>query len=155
MTVPPELPDHATLMGMRRDGRTLREIADALDVTPSEVWRQLTDGAQGAQQDTQASAGSAAGDPRSVEEMTGWDIDARHRNTGAMRRLMTFNRMQQGLDVEEPHRRDLLDWVQEMNGVGVVLDYHPEASPNDACRTGGFYFRRREAADEYFFRRHG
>lgn len=144
MTVSPELPDLATLREMRRQGKLLKEIADALGVTPAAVWKRLS-------QDEAAGGGIL----RTVEEMTGWAIEPRHRNTAAMRRLEAFNHLQHDLEVGEGRRQELMDWVQEMDSVGAVLDYHPDAPPNDACRTGGFFVRGREASDEHFFRQHG
>lgn len=149
MTVSPELPDVSTLMEMRRQGKLLKEIADSLGVTPAAVWKQLTQGAQAGQGDT-----ADGGILRTVEEMTGWAIEARHRNSGVMRRLETFNRSQQHVEVEPASRRELMDWVLEMNSVGAVLDYDPDAPPNDASRTGGFFYRRRVGLDDRFFRVH-
>lgn len=86
--------------------------------------------------------------------MTGWAIEDRDRNTSVMRRLGVHNRRDLGLDVPAADAQALDAWIADMADVGVVLDYHPEAPPNDACRTGGFFYRLREATDATFFRRH-
>lgn len=101
--------------------------------------------------------GSTASDEtlRSIERMTGWSIEPRHRNTGVMRQLETFSRQLQGLPVADARLRDLMNWVAELNLVDGVIDYHHNAPPNDVCRTGGFFLRGKGPGDEYSFPVHG
>ncbi|XKH58335.1 hypothetical protein LG293_17060 (plasmid) [Citricoccus nitrophenolicus] len=141
MAPQPKLPHISVLRRMRREGMTLRQVGEHFDVTPSAVWHKL----------------NAAGDiptARTVDEMTGWRISKHHRNCGAMRHLMNHNRLMMGKEVEPKRILALRDWVEDMLGAGVVVDYHPDAPANDASRTGGFYYRKREESDDSFFRRH-
>lgn len=146
---PPQRPDGATLVRLRRQGRTLAEIAQEFGTTASGVWLWLSEVPP-----EEWSSPRDPEEPQSVEKMTGWTIAARHRDTEVMRHLETFIRRRQGLAVGEDETREAIDWIADLNDVGAVIDYHPEAPPNDLSREGGFFLRRREREDKRFFRRH-
>lgn len=143
MTASDAVPDHATLMALRRQGQSLAQIAETHGVSASQVWQALT--AVPPVEDVPG---------LTVAQATGWEIEPRHRFTPTMRRLVTWARLQDGRQVSEERRQDLDEWLLEMDAVGAVLDYHPDQGPNDASHAGGFFYRGRTAEDEAFFRRH-
>lgn len=57
-----------------------------------------------------------------------------------------------GLNVPDAALLAMQAWVDQLEGERLVLNYHPEAPPHPASRTGGFYYADRTVDDEWIIR---
>lgn len=135
MPAPRKLPDNTTLRQLRAQGWLLKHIADEYDVTEAAVWKALE------------RAGFT--EPKETYlDLLPWDIDPKHRSTAIAQRFRSITRQRRGTPLN-PTEQHLLDtWLLAMEEHNVVLDYHPEAPPNDASRLGGFFYTPRLPEDE-------
>jgi hypothetical protein len=139
MAAPRKLPDNTTLRQLRAQGWKLKQIAQAYDVKEAAVWKALeragfTDKAE------------------TYRDIIPWDIDPRHRSTAIAQRFRSIQRQRQGKPLNETEQHLLDTWLQVMKDNNVVLDYHPDAPPNDASRLGGFFYTPRLPQDEWIVR---
>jgi hypothetical protein len=129
-----KLPDNTTLRQLRAQGWTIGQIGDKYGVTEAAAWKAL----------------ERAGFTETVEtyrDIMPWDIDPKHRSTAIVQRFRSLMKIKKGIPLN-PTEQHLLDaWIKVMKENNVVLDYHPEAPPNDASRLGGFFYTPRRKAD--------
>lgn len=140
MPTPRKLPDTTTLVRLRRNGWTLDRIAEEYGATRTGVWKALE------------RAGKTNPMP-TYRDVIPWRISPEHQDTGIMVRIRALVRQRQGVPLPEGEERRLKEWLQGMNEMGVVLNYHPEAPANAASTKGGFYYVPREPGDEWIFRK--
>jgi len=139
MAAPRKLPDNTVLRQLRAQGWKLKRIAEEYDVTEAAVWKALERAGFTETKET-------------YQDHIPWPIHPIHRSTAVAQRLRAIMRQKKG-QVLNPTEQHLLDtWLQAMKDADVVLDYHPEAPPNDASRKGGFFYVKREPTDEGIFR---
>lgn len=133
------LPDAAVLRRLRNSGMTYAQIAELYGVTESGVWRAFDRAGLIVQRPT-------------YRDVVPWVVDRKFSPTQVMQHLRTMARMQAKLPVSEADRLALERWLARMRESGVVLAYHPEAPPNEASQTGGFYYAERaeEDGDDFF-----
>lgn len=81
-----------------------------------------------------------------------WAVEEQHRGAGVMRRIRELVKKQQGIPLSTAEERLLNEWIEGMLKEGVILNYHPEAPPNAAASTGGFYYSPRREGEEGLFR---
>ena len=134
-----KLPDNTTLRQLRAQGYKLKQIASIYGVKEAAVWKALeragfTDKAE------------------TYRDILPWDIDPRHRSTAIAQRFRSIQRQRQGKPLTETEQHLLDTWMKVMKDNNVVLDYHPDAPPNDASRLGGFFYTPRLPEDEWIVR---
>ncbi|WP_417235556.1 hypothetical protein [Arthrobacter sp.] len=134
-----KLPDGRTLRELRERGMTLAGIAELYGATESGVHRALMR--------ADANAGR-----RTYRDVLPWAIDPAHRSTAIMAHIRVIARQRSGHSVPEPDLLALHTWLDWLCENRLVLNYHPEAPPNPASRTGGFYYMDRTADDEWIIR---
>jgi hypothetical protein len=139
MPYPKSLPDSGTLAQLRRT-QTIREIAETYGVTEVAVHYALHDAGL-----TEAAA------PRVMP----WTLRAEHKQARPANMIRTWFRRERGdTDIPPYKLRSLELWLEELEDLGVVVDYDPEAPPNPASPIhGGFIFvDRRKVANNGVFR---
>ncbi|GAA1358524.1 hypothetical protein GCM10009596_11850 [Arthrobacter rhombi] len=134
-----KLPDTRTLLALRARGMTLAGIAELYGTTESGVQRAL--------HRAEANVGR-----RTYRDILPWAIDATHRSTAIMGHIRVLARQRSGLEVPASSLLALQAWLDWLEESGLVLNYHPEAPPNPASRTGGFYYMDRRPDDEWIIR---
>ncbi|MDN4612310.1 hypothetical protein [Arthrobacter burdickii] len=89
---------------------------------------------------------------RTVSDILPWDVAAHHKTTAVMERFRTISKQQNGLDTSPVEERLLEAWLQGLADNDVVVNYHPDAPPNDASSRGGFYYVPRQPRDKWILR---
>lgn len=69
-----------------------------------------------------------------------------------MRRVRSLAAKQLGKELDHSEQRLLDEWLIGMNEANVILNYHPEAPPNDASANGGFFYSARREGESGLFR---
>ncbi|WP_024817007.1 hypothetical protein [Arthrobacter sp. 31Y] len=133
------LPDAATLRRMRNNDWRLKDIAKEYGVTEAAVWKAL-DRANLVQGRT------------TYSEILPWKILPEHRATNIMVMFRRILRQRKGEVLPENEQRYLDAWLKTLSDSNVVVNYHPEAPPNDASRKGGFYYVERQPTDKWIIR---
>lgn len=118
---------------------TYQEVGDMYGVGRSAVYRALS----------RANKVKKVPDYRDVLP---WRIELEHRGSGVMSRIRDLVKKQQGVQLSANEERLLKEWIEGMEKEGVILNYHPEAPPNAAATTGGFYYSPRRPGEEGLFR---
>lgn len=139
MPAPRKLPDNTTLRTLRSQGWKLKDIAAEYDVTEAAVWKALERAGFTDRKET-------------YQDIVPWDIAPKHRSTAITQRFRSIMRQKRGVPLTETEQHLLDAWMQAMKDQGVVLDYHPDAPPNDASRLGGFFYTPRLPEDEWIVR---
>jgi hypothetical protein len=134
-----KLPDNTILRQLRAQGKRLKDIARDYGVTEAAVWKALD---RAGYTDTKAT----------YRDVMPWDIDVKHRSTAITQRFRSILRQRQGLPLNATEQHLLDAWLKAMRDNNVVLDYHPDAPPNDASRLGGFFYTPRLPEDEWIVR---
>lgn len=134
------LPDTATLRRMRANDWKLKDIAAEYGVSEAAVWKALE------------RANLTVG-RKTYADILPWKIEAEHRATSIMQKFRMILRKQNGETLGTNEQRYLDTWLQMLQDSGVVVNYHPEAPPNDASKKGGFYYVAREPGDDWIIRR--
>lgn len=140
MAGPRKLPDATTLRILRNKGWRLADIADKYDVTEAGVWRALE------------RAGMTSG-RATYRDILPWVIDPKHKTTGIMWRFRSILKQREGRELRQDEQATLDRWLEKLEESDVVVNYHPEAPPNDASRIGGWYYVPREPTDDWIIRR--
>jgi hypothetical protein len=117
----------------------LKDIAKEYDVTEAAVWKALERAGYTDRKET-------------YKDIVPWDIDPKHRSTAITQRFRSIMRQRRGQELNQTEEHLLTTWLQSMKDNNVVLDYHPDAPPNDASRLGGFFYTPRLPEDEGFIR---
>lgn len=139
MPAPRKLPDNTILRTLRAQGHLLKDIAKTYDVTEAAVWKALERAGYTDRKET-------------YQDIVPWDIDPKHRSTAITQRFRTIMRQRRGQPLNQTEEHLLNTWMQTMTDNHVVLDYHPDAPPNDASRLGGFFYTPRLPEDEWIVR---
>lgn len=140
MARPQLLPDVETLRTHRlEDKMTYREIAEKYGVTVSAVQKKL-------------SGGGAVRKLVTYKDVVPWEIPPEYHNTAMMDRIRSIAKQKQGVPLDPDAQARLDRWLSDMADSMVVLDFHPDAPPNDACSLGGFHYRTRVPEDQHFYR---
>lgn len=139
MPAPRKLPDNTVLRTLRAQGYLLKDIAEEYDVTEAAVWKALERAGYTDRKET-------------YQDIVPWDIDPKHRSTAITQRFRSIMRLKRGTPLNQTEEHLLNTWLQSMKDNNVVLDYHPDAPPNDASRLGGFFYTPRLPEDEWIIR---
>lgn len=135
-----KLPDNATLMRLRGQGWTQREIAETYGATESAVWKAL----------------SRAGymEPQATyKDVLPWDIDEAHKAVAVMERFRSIVKQQKGGALRPDEEALLKRWLRDLEANDLVVNYHPAAPANAASSKGGFYYVPKTADDDWIIRR--
>jgi hypothetical protein len=139
MPRPSLLPPADVIYELRQQGWRLLDIAEQYEVSVSAVQKALR-------------RAGLADEQITYRHVVPWKVDARLTNTAVMQRLRSIAKQKQGYPLEEEERRLLEEWFDLMAENNVVLDYHPDAPPNDASTLGGWFYRTRVPEDQDFYR---
>ena len=139
MPRPNLLPPADVIHELRTQGYRLADIAEQYEVSVSAVQKALR-------------RAGLAEEQINYRHVVPWKVDPKLANTAVMQRLRSIAKQQQGVPLEGEERRLLEDWFDLLAENNIVLDYHPEAPPNDACSLGGFFYRTRVPEDTAFYR---
>lgn len=139
MPAPRKLPDNTVLRTLRAQGYLLKDIAKEYDVTEAAVWKALERAGYTDRKET-------------YQDIVPWDIAPKHRSTAITQRFRSIMRQRRGTPLNQTEEHLLNTWLDSMKENGVVLDYHPDAPPNDASRLGGFFYTPRLPEDEWIIR---
>jgi len=134
-----KLPDNTTLRQLRAQGWKLRHIAQEYGVTDAAVWKALERAGYTDRKETTA-------------DLLPWEIDVKHRSTAVAQRFRAIMRERRGLELNATERHLLDTWLQALKDNNVVVNYHPDAPPNDASRLGGFFYVPRSPEDKWIVR---
>lgn len=134
-----KLPDPTVLRRLRELNWSLAEIAQEYDVTEGAVWIALD------------RAGQVPALP-TYADLLPWKVATEHKMTAIMGRFRSINRQKRGLPLTKPDERLLNEWLASLEENNVVVNYHPDAPPNDASSKGGFYYVPREPRDKWIIR---
>lgn len=130
-----KLPDSAELLSLRNQGWTYEEIADEYKVTPGAVYLQLRNA-------------HATATHLDHKKLIPWTLAPEHRMARPAEMLRLLGRERAGQKIEPPAKKAMLDkWLKTLADQKVVVCYDPEKPPNEASRTGGFYYVPREPSD--------
>lgn len=135
-----KLPDATTLRILREKGWQLKDIAAKYDSTESGVWRALERAGMTENKIT-------------YRDILPWVIAPQHKTTATMWRFRSILKQRQGIELNQNEQHLLDRFLDKLDRSGMVVNYHPEAPPNDASSKGGFYFVPREPADDWIIRR--
>lgn len=138
MPAPRVLPDGGTLLQLRRQGRTLDEIAAEYGVTKGAVYLQLRE-----------IPGAVKPRP-SYKQLIPWRVSAEHAHAYPAAMLRLLGRVEAGQADRIPanKRRMLESWCRTMKEQDLVVDYGPDIPPNPASpKNGGWCYRRRQPSD--------
>ena len=130
-----KLPDEKTLRQMRDQGMMLKDIAELYGVTTAGVWKALEEA-------------NLTRTRHTYHEYLPWKVERKHQALQIMeqfRRLIKRQNKEKLNDVEE---RRLNKWLTALKEDNVVVNYHPDAPPNAAGTTGGFYYVPRHPLDD-------
>lgn len=133
------LPDTATLRRMRANGWRLKDIAKEYGVSQAAVWKALERADLTVARTTYA-------------DILPWKIEAEHRATSIMQKFRMILRQRKGEVLGETEQRYLDTWLKLLEDSNVVVNYHPDAPPNDASKKGGFYYVERLPTDKWIVR---
>lgn len=142
MPAPRKLPPVEEIEALYRKGHTYEEIGAMFSVGKSAVYRAL-------------SRNNRITKAPDYRDILPWKIEEQHRGTGIMARIRDLVNKRQGLPLAPNQERLLEEWLSGMEEEGVILNYHPEAPPNAAASTGGFYYSPRLPGEEGIFRAPG
>lgn len=134
MAPPRKLPDAATLASLRDKGMRIKDIAERYDVTEAAVWRALTKAGLVPQR-------------KSTRDILPWKIERKHAGAQIMTHFRMIVRQINGEEIPPSDLRRLTEWLTALDEDGVSVAYHPDAPPNQASSTGGFYYVAREDRD--------
>ncbi len=87
-----------------------------------------------------------------VSDMLPWKIQNQHKTTAVMERFRTISKQKNGLDTTAEEERLLDNWLRGLADNDVIVNYHPDAPPNDASSKGGFYYVPRAPEDTWIVR---
>lgn len=124
-------PDEEVIRLIVQEGRTLQSVADEYGATRQAVSNCLRNAGLG-----------APGAIQPYKDWIPWRVRVPHNNDKIVRKLRRYARMQMGEQFRPGEIANLHRWIQRMQALGVVIDYHPEV--------GFMYVPRRndEARDE-------
>lgn len=134
-----KLPPAHELRQLRLKGLKLKEIAEMYNVTEPAVWRALE---RGGMVEIRSSAA----------DMLPWKILPQHKTTAVMERFRTMLKQKNEQAITVTEQRLLDEWLLGLQQNGVVVNYHPDAPPNDASSKGGFYYVPRLPEDKWIIR---
>ena len=130
-----KLPAASVLQKHRADdGMTLTEIAKKYGTTPAAVWHALD----------RANMTDAV---PMYNEIVPWKIQPQHRSLAIVEQFRRLAKRAKGLPMNVNDEKSLNNWLRDMVHANVVVAYHPDAPPNSASKTGGFYYVMREDYD--------
>lgn len=108
-------PDEEVVRLVVQDGRTLQSIADEYGASRQAVSNCLRNAGHGAPNAIQP-----------YKDWIPWRVRVTHNNDKIVRRLRRYARMQMGEEFRPGEQANLDRWIQRMQALGVVVDYHPE-----------------------------
>jgi len=133
------LPDIATLRRQLDSGKKYSEVGELYGVSGQAVWSMLN-------------RHGATKEQVTIRELIPWQLEEHHRGLMPMVRFRTILSIAQGLEVADVEWRRLESWLEQLRASGVVVGYHKDAPPNEASKTGGWYYVLREPGDEWIIR---
>lgn len=135
-----KLPDSTTLLRLRRQGFTQKEIAETYGASESAVWKALM------------RAGFI--EPTiTYKDILPWDIAKEHKATAIMERFRSIVKQRKKATLRPDEQIMLDNWLADLEANNLVVNYHPEAPANSASSKGGFYYVPRTPEDDWIIRR--
>lgn len=134
-----KLPDPTVLRRLLTQGWTVMDIAGEFDVTRSAVSKAL-------------SRAGLTPTPLRVADIIPWKIEKQHQALSIMEHFRAIVKQRRGIALRAEEAEGLKNWLRLLNENEVVVNYHPDAPPNDASKKGGFYYVPREETDDWIVR---
>lgn len=137
------LPDSGTLLQLKAQKWTNRQIAERYGVTENAVYLAL-----------RSVPGATTKRPR-YDEFIPWRVKSEHLWTVPANMLRLLARQAGGEELPQRRLTTLTGWLKKMDAEGLVVDYDPEQGPSNASpKYGGFRYVRRQPEDgEGYIRR--
>jgi hypothetical protein len=136
---PSLLPPADVIHELRLQGWRLADIAEQYEVSVSAVQKALR-------------RAGLADELVTYRHVVPWKVDPKLANTAVMQRLRSIAKQKQGVPLDSEEQRLLEEWFELLAENNLVLDYHPDAPPNDASTLGGWFYRTRVPEDQDFYR---
>lgn len=139
MPTPRKLPSSETLMRLKGQGWTWKQIGDQYGVTEAAAWK----------------AGSLSRNwkPRkTITDLLPWEVSPEHKAVAIMERFRSILKEERGELLDAKDARLLNQWRSDMDEADLVVDYHPAAPSNSASRKGGFFYTPRRGGEVGYIR---